>query len=205
MTAIPGEFAAAVKTKLDLFDDLTAFTSADRDDDGGFKNTFFAFGKNVFIIAEGGRVKSKTFRGFTNKMRLQQTNESINYDECSFSSMPIEQIDSLQVINLVSGGRLTYIKDGVQTALCAFSNAKAKDVGAFVMLFNKYKNKGELTEDDLKQSASKEACPKCGMLYPDPSQPICPNCNKKGATALRILKIAKPYRLLMITVYFVKI
>ena len=205
MASIPEGFAEAVGSKLGLTDDILIFTSADRDPRGGFKDTFFAATKSELIIAEGGQVTKKAFRGFVNKMRLKEIDNKPDFFKCEFTRIPLEQIDSLQVIGLVAGGRLTYIKDNEQVALCAFTNARSKDIGSFVMLFNKLKNKGEITPEDLKQVSSKEACPKCGMLYPDPSSPICPNCSKKSTMILRILKIAKPFRLIMAVVYILTI
>lgn len=205
MSRIPEKFEEVLLEKLEKDEKIYMYANADRDRESGFRDICIVATSKRLIIATGERITQKTFRGFVNRAKLPEFKDEKDYSSYDITSYPLEAVDTLEVINLVSGGRLTYVKDGEQFALCAFSNARSKDIGGFVMLFNRLKANGTLTEEDLKSKDRQEACPKCSMLYPDPERPVCPRCTKKGATMLRVLKFAAPFKWLMILGYLLTI
>lgn len=178
---------------------------ADRDNDAGFRDVCLVATNQGLWVITGEKVRQKAFRGFVNRARLPEFNTTRDFSLYTFDRISLEKIDKLEVIKLVSGGQLTRIRNGQQSAVCSFTNAKAKEIGRFVMLFNRLKTNGELTVEDLRSTEKQETCPKCGMIYPDPSHPVCPRCSKKSTTMVRILKMAKPYKWLMVAVYLMTV
>ena len=205
MVRIPDDVTRILAPRLDEDEPILLCASADRDSDAGFRDILLAVTAKRLCVLTGGKVDKKSFRGFVNRAHLSAIDEPRDLSRYEYEEYPLEDVESLEVINLVSGGELTALRNGEPYALCAFTNAKSKEIGRFVMLFNRLKNKGELTEEDYKSTQKQETCPKCGMIYPDPSHPVCPNCSKKGATMMRILKLAMPYKWMMISVYLLTI
>ena len=204
MTRIPEGLSEALKPHLDENEPILLCASADRDGFTSFCDIVLAATPRRLCLLKGNVTREKTFRGFVDhgKKKTETTRDFASYE---YSEYPLDTIENLEVINLVSGGELTATKNGASHALCAFTNARSKEIGRFVMLFNRLKNKGELTEEDYKSTEKQETCPKCGMIYPDPTHPVCPNCSKKSTTMLRILKLAMPYKWQMIAVYLLTI
>ena len=200
MGKIPEEFLKSLSSRMEEGEKVLFYASADRDD-SGFCDICLAFTGKSLWMAVGPKVDKKVFRGFVNRLHLPEIPESHDYEKYTYSVVSNSEVERLEVINLVSGGQLTRVSGGQSFAMCSFTNAKAKDVGTFVMLFNRMKENGELTEEDLADSGKNEFCPKCGMLYPDPNHPVCPRCLKKGAVMMRVLKMAAPYKWMMIAVY----
>jgi ATP-binding cassette subfamily B protein len=113
--------------------------------------------------------------------------------------LPFEEVHKLDVLRSVCGGILysTAKKDQPDSVpdvqLAAFTNMKVGDVLRVVRLFDVLKEKGELTEEDLKTDDGEEYCPKCGTMYPDKDRKICPKCMDRRSVFLRSLAYFKPY------------
>lgn len=198
---LPDGLDAVLLPKLNPGEAPLLYAIADRDSQAGFRDTFLVATDCRLWLITGQPIRQKAFRGFVNRAKLPEFDTSRDFSGFTFTSVPLEEIDKLEVINLVSGGQLTKLSKDGQSALCAFTNARSKEIGRFVMLFNRLKTNGTLTEEELKENKKQEMCPKCGMIYPDPARPVCPRCSKKGATMVRILKMAAPYKWMMIAVY----
>ncbi len=202
---MPKGLEEALRPKLAEGETPLLCAEADRDNEAGFRHICLVATDIRLWIMTGETLRKKAFRGFINRAKLPEIDMTADFSSYDFADIPLTDMDKLEVIKLVSGGQLTGIKGASQRALCAFTNAKAKEIGRFVMLFNRLKANGTLTEQDLEDSEKQEMCPKCGMIYPDSDRPVCPRCTKKSTTMVRILKMAKPYKWMMLAVYLMTV
>ena len=90
---------------------LYIYANADRDKESGFRDICIVATNKRLIIATGEKITQKTFRGFVNRAKLPEFKDEKDYSNYEIVSYPLDEVDSLEVINLVSGGRLTYIKN----------------------------------------------------------------------------------------------
>ncbi|MBR7184830.1 MAG: ABC transporter ATP-binding protein [Clostridia bacterium] len=82
------------------------------------------------------------------------------------------------------------------------TNACKRKLFAFVHLWNRYAEGGEVTEDDPIFEQFNAKCPKCGTVYADQQRRICEHCVKKSATMIRLLAYFKDFKLQFGTVMF---
>lgn len=107
---------------------------------------------------------------------------------------PLERVASVKVLRQISTGVLMGEIDGAERFICQFSNTKQGYFHKLEEILRKLKEKEEIKEEDLDVEKGKEACPKCGMLYPDQERKVCPKCLNKRSVLLRIMGYFKPYK-----------
>lgn len=105
------------------------------------------------------------------------------WQEIEYAVLPLSELGSFSVEELLSGGRLTAKQkqeDGeIPLLLASFTNFCKESM----RVFSKYADKlakGEALEIDPKDDPKGKLCPRCGMRYPDPERKVCPRCMEKG-------------------------
>jgi ATP-binding cassette subfamily B protein len=179
---------------------LICFAECDRTLEGEFNQTYLVFCKeNLHIIRNKRIMLHKDFKGYFAKSK----NNPVKFEDELFEieTLKVSDVEKLIVVNLIASG-LVIIKTTEEKAICAFTNSKMHEVSHFVELFNKLREKGELTDDDLQTDDEEETCPKCGMVFPDPARKVCLKCMKKTAIFLRLLKQTSKYKWSMIFIVF---
>ncbi len=102
----------------------------------------------------------------------------------AYEKYDISTIKELKLEELISGGRLTFVKeDQSYTLITYMTNTCRASVLTFIKYFDRIK-KGEIKsadfEIDEEDKPESIRCPKCGMRYPDKNRKICPKCMEKG-------------------------
>ncbi len=203
MAKIPEKLNTFLTSRLKDGEKLFEVAAADRDLDGSFKDIVIAFTDRRLMFFFGDKTDFKVFRGFINRAKLKEKdNEEKDYGSYTYKEFPIEKVEGLEIIDLVSAGMLTVFFEGDQLSACTFTNAKSGEVGEFVRKFNRYKETGEFKEENEHEKRH-ESCPKCGTLYPDPFNAKCPRCSKtkKSGIMLRLLKMSSKYKGMLLAVY----
>ena len=179
---------------------IICFTECDRTLEGEFNQTYFTFCKeNLYIFKSKRIIVHKDFKGYFEKTKNNPV--KLEDEQFELETLKVADVEKLIVVNLIASG-LVIIKTTEEKALCAFTNSKMHEVSHFVDLFNKLKEKGELTDDDLQTNDEEETCPKCGMVFPDPARKVCIKCMKKTAIFSRLLKQATQYKWSMFFIVF---
>lgn len=149
----------------------------------------------------------------TENIEVNTENIEINAENIEINAENIEVNTENVEINAENAERSTEKNTGGNTAqnkpemnrelkIAAFTNLRMAEVMHFVKLFSVFKEKGELSEEDLKLETKEEYCPKCGRMYPDSERKICPGCMDKHSVFIRSLAYFKPYILPMIFMIF---
>ena len=147
--------------------------------------------------------------GFESLVQKENAHKGLDktWVETSFSEYKISDIEDLRVEELMSSSRLTTkTKDGEAVFISAMTNFCKGNAGLFCKYFSRIK-RGEITSPDFtidKEDDPKEnACPKCGMRYPDRNRKICPKCMEKGKLFTRfgvfLLKYKKELIILLVS------
>lgn len=86
--------------------------------------------------------------------------------------------------------------------LAVLSNLYLEQMNEFVKCVKSLKNNvmPEEKEDEEERDESLY-CPKCGNMYPDPQEKICPNCTNKRSIFKRMLKYFFKYRISVIMLF----
>lgn len=157
-------------------DNLYLVTYCDMDAEHNFCDTYIAATNEYIYVLSGyeSLVKKETSRKGLEKLWVET-----DYREYRFAD-----IESVRVEELISSSRLTAkTNDGQTVFLSAMTNFCKTSAGLFCKYFSRIK-KGEITssvfEIDKEDDPKENACPKCGMRYPDRNRKICPKCMEKG-------------------------
>jgi ATP-binding cassette subfamily B protein len=126
---------------------------------------------------------------------------AVTTDDWSTEHIPLEEIESLSIVNLVASGLLV-VKTKEERAIAAFTNGLMSRASLLSKLFDKVKKGEEIEPELLEKNEAEENCPACGMIYPEPERRICPKCMKKSAIFARLLKFAVPYKKTVAIVIF---
>ncbi|HHV54819.1 MAG TPA: DUF1854 domain-containing protein [Firmicutes bacterium] len=78
--------------------------------------------------------------------------------------------------------------------LCRFTNSEARKFGLFARLLEKLRQGEAIQESDLREDQVPSYCPRCGLMYPEPSRPVCPRCIDRRRLFLRVLSFAPRYQ-----------
>ena len=178
-------------------EDILAYAQTDMTLEGEFARGYVVLEKKrlIVITSEPDSTEVYQFKG------VGSIHEAHAQKEKSWDArfLTFEEVVQLEVLRTVCGGILysTSKKDQTEEVpdiqLAAFTNMKIGEVLRVVKLFQVLKEKGELTEEDLKREETEEYCPKCGAMYPDKERKICPKCMNHGSVFVRSLAYFKPY------------
>lgn len=165
---------------------------ADFDREYRFADTVVAVTKEKLLVAAYPYVEKQEHKlggygGMQQELVLMEKPALVIYD--------LERVESLKILRQVSTGVLMGVIDGGELFLCQFSNTKQGYFHKLEEVVRKLKSGEEIEESDLDVEKGKEACPKCGMLYPDQERKVCPKCLDKKSVLLRVVSYFKPYKL----------
>lgn len=180
---------------------VLACTRTDMTLEGGFLKGFLVLTKSrlIHLASKQKDVDVQHFKGNGTALDIPD----ISGKDWKVDSFLISETGSLQVQRNVSGGIL-FTEANIQIA--AFTNRRMAEVMQFIKLFSALKEKGELTDEDIKEDKREEYCPKCGRMYPDKDRKICPRCMDQKSVFFRSLAYFKPYTLrlsLMMVCYII--
>ena len=119
-------------------------------------------------------------------------------NQSQFDIYKTADIELVFVEELLSTSRLVLKTSGGEIiCLTAMTNFCKTDAGLFSKYFQRMK-KGEITSSDFQidpeDDPKENACPKCGMRYPDRNRKICPRCMEKGKLYSRFAKFLLKYK-----------
>ncbi|MBO4291508.1 MAG: ABC transporter ATP-binding protein [Lachnospiraceae bacterium] len=188
---LPESFYEVIKGYGIAKDEILFGAMADLDMEYRFADTVVALTKEKLLVAAYPYREKQEYRmgGYGG---LQQ--DLVLMGKPALKIFSLEQVESLKVLRQISTGVLMGVIDGKDQLICHFSNTKQGYFHKMEELLKKIKEKEEIKEEDLDVEKGKEACPKCGMVYPDQERKVCPKCMDKKSVLLRILSYFKPYK-----------
>lgn len=178
-------------------EDILFFAETDMTLEGEFAQGFAVLTKSKLIIvtSEPDRTEIHQFKG------IGSIHEAAVRKDKKWSAkfLPVEEVERLDVLRTICGGILfsTSKKDqpgqvpDIQLTSC--TNMRIGEMLRLVKLYDKLKENGQLTEEDLHTDEVEEYCPKCGTMYPDKDRKICPKCMDRKSTFVRSLGFFKPH------------
>lgn len=151
-------------------------TRCDMDAEHNFCDTYLVSTNEYLYVLSG-------FESLVQKENVRKGLEK-TWVENEYREYKLSEIEDVRVEELISSSRLTTkTKEGEFVFLCAMTNFCKGNAGLFCKYLSRIK-KGEIVSPDFeidKEDDPKEnACPKCGMRYPDRNRKICPRCMEKG-------------------------
>lgn len=205
MRKLPEELITLLTSRELLEADIVDWIICDRGINGGFVDTYLVLTKDsLYRFAQTQNSQERVFKGYQvsnkkkKKKKHQENRSVIDIGSYTIEEIPLVQIESMQTVNLVASGLLV-VKVPEERAIAAFTNGNIGDAVKFVGTFNKLKN-NELIDTPLQEELVKNACPKCGMIYPEQGRQICPKCLKKGAIFTRLLGFTKNHKLSLVLI-----
>ena len=175
--------------------DVLLAALADMSIDGRYCETWVVVTRQKVAVLNGPDREDYHLLKFRRKRLKDKTVDLAdieNWHETGYEEFPMEETLSFRTETLVSTG-VFIANNGVDTAVCMYSNTFAKKFGMMANLIMKIKKGKELTEEDLQDKSLLNVCPTCGRPYPDANRKVCPRCLKKGTITKRVLMYAKPY------------
>ena len=174
-------------------------TYCDMDANHNFCDTYIAATNEYLYVLSGtvGLVKRENALKGLDK----QWNENF------YGEYKLSEIEDIRLEELISSSRLTARKtDGECIFLAAMTNFCKGNAGLFCKYFHRIKREEIKSPDfniDKEDDPKENACPKCGMRYPDRNRKICPRCMEKGKIFTRfgtfLLKYKKEIVILIVS------
>lgn len=174
-------------------------TYCDMDAEHNFCDTYIAATNEYLYILSG-------FESLSQKENARKGLDK-TWVETDYREYKLSDIEDIRVEELISSSRLTTkTTEGEAVFLAAMTNFCKGNAGLFCKYFSRIK-RGEIASSDFtidKEDDPKEnACPKCGMRYPDRNRKICPRCMEKGKLFTRfgvfLLKYKKELTILLVS------
>ena len=165
-------------------DGLLSGCQGDMDNQACFCDTWVCFDKEGLYIAFGEEKVKKS------KSRRRGLESEARVDR--IESIPVGDIEKLELEQYVSTGRLIMIQAGEQVSVTRFSIGLAGDFDNLVNSFNSFKETGEASKTERRDDGENK-CKKCGAPCPH-GQQYCRKHNKSSSTFLRLLKLFGNHR-----------
>ncbi len=111
-------------------------------------------------------------------------------------SYPLERVDCIETIPLSAGCVISITVDGVAKKMCAASATCALGATRFAetTMLAKENNLDRIMRLKEKRRNSNGVCKKCGTPFKHYGNRICPKCNNRYSSMLRLLKYFWPYK-----------
>lgn len=174
-------------------------TYCDMDAEHNFCDTYVAATNEYLYVLSG-------FESLSQKENARKGLDK-EWIEKDYREYNLSDLEDVRLEELISSSRLTAkTAEGDAVFLTAMTNFCKGNAGLFCKYISRIK-KGEITSPDFeidKEDDPKEnACPKCGMRYPDRNRKICPRCMEKGKLFTRfgvfLLKYKKELVILLVS------
>lgn len=124
--------------------------------------------------------------------------------EFDFTFYEIEKVEQIHIEHQVATNIVVANVDNNPDKLAALSNLYLEKMNEFVRTVKNLKNNILPSKDEIENEEERDEslyCPKCGNMYPDPSEKICPNCTNKRSIFMRMLKYFLKYRLSVLLLF----
>lgn len=164
-------------------DKLIWCCTGDMNNDALFCDAWLSFDNKGLYIATGSEAINRS----RSKRKGLEPEVTIN----DIRSIPIDEIDSLEIEQYVSTGRLILNHNGLQESLIRFSIGLAGSFDTFIKAFNTYKETGN-ADIPSEENEDEGKCKKCGAPCP-PGKDFCRKHSKNSATAVRLFKFFGGY------------
>ncbi|MBE5868439.1 MAG: ABC transporter ATP-binding protein [Lachnospiraceae bacterium] len=168
--------------------------TADFDVDYRFADTIVALTREKLLVAAYPYQERSEYNLGGYGSWQQSKRHTTDLSEPALCIYDLQHVEQLKVLPQISTGILLGKIEGIERNLCHFSNTRAAAFRQLCKILEKIRKKEEILPDDLDISKGKEACPKCGMLYPDQDRKVCPKCMDKRSILLRVISYFKPYK-----------
>lgn len=178
-------------------EDILVYAETDMTLEGEFAQGYVILAKYRLIIvtSEPNSSEVQQFKGIGSIHETAVRKEK----EWAAKFITLEEVERLDVLRTVCGGILYSTSKRDQPGhvpdiqLTSTTNMRIGEVLRLIKLFDKLKENGELTEEDLHIDEKEEYCPKCGTMYPDKERRICPKCMDRRSTFIRSMGFFKPH------------
>ena len=120
----------------------------------------------------------------------------------------LSKVENPHVEHLVATNNFVCCYEGIDTLLVSLSNLHLEGINAFIKKVTAAMAGDYSTDEECDNETERDEslyCPKCGMMYPDPKEAICPNCTNKRSIFLRILKYFFKYKSATIALFLLYI
>ncbi|MBQ8758449.1 MAG: hypothetical protein IJZ20_02025, partial [Clostridia bacterium] len=165
-------------------------TYCDMDAEHNFCDTYIASTNEYLYVLSG----------FESLVQKENAHKGLDrhWVENDYREYKLSDIEEISVEELISSSRLVAkTTEGEAIFLSAMTNFCKANAGLFCKYFSRIK-KGEITsanfEIDKEDDPKENACPKCGMRYPDRNRKICPRCMEKGKLFSRFATLLLKYK-----------
>lgn len=153
---------------------------------GEFVDGYILVTQERLVVAQTrpDREKMKTFKGYGREALSEAK-------DWAYRSFLLEELKHIRIEEEVGCNLLLVeLKEGREIPLASFTNLYRRKIYDLVRNLEKYLQKGTFRPQKPEEE---EYCPKCGRMYPDPMQKICPHCANHRSVFLRVLVYFKPY------------
>lgn len=189
-TKLPEEVEAILLQRGANPDELLYCIKADLDGEGRYLDLYLTFDHSTLYLIKGlGGIERVRSNGY-----LRPTFQFQDYEE-----VPLSSISKASMERLVNSGRMVLTnRKGEERQLCRFSIALCDPFEKFCERLTNTIT-GEPI-DDTYLSDRRACCPKCHNPYPQKDRRVCPYCAKRGAVALRLLKLYSRFKKEAVTI-----
>ena len=196
---IPAHIFETLSNKGADVENIYIVTYCDMDAEHNFCDTYVAAtNEHIYVLS-----------GFESLVHKENARKGLDryWVENDYREYSLSDIEFVKVEELISSSRLVAkTKGGEFVFLSAMTNFCKGNAGLFCKYLSRIM-KGDITspdfEIDKEDDPKGNACPKCGMRYPDKNRKVCPRCMEKGKIFSRfgvfLLKYKKELAILIIS------
>lgn len=198
---LPKDLLEELKTKSISKEELIFSARSDMNEERRYSDGYVILTKKRLIITRlpVDEKRVRVFGGYRDHDFLKQ--ENLNRD-WKIDIYSLNQIESIEVEMLVTGGRLYGTIDSEDYVLAVFTNSCMGEMKRLEKTFKSIKQEIDIKEVDFGLSVEDDHCPVCGTRYPNSNRKICPKCMDRKSIFFRTLAYFKPYKGKLIVVGF---
>ncbi|MBE5816992.1 MAG: ABC transporter ATP-binding protein [Clostridiales bacterium] len=193
--------------------DITFFSRFDRDHSSNFTDGWCVITSQGLFVLEFSLVEGKALNFKGTLLNGSEERNEIHGELIKSKLYHFREYGKLFISNLIASGELVISgkhAEGDDTSpvneksesVAVFTNLYMKDMVALIRCFDSaYSafNGGKPKEEEPPKS-EELFCPKCGRMYPDAERKVCPHCEKKMSTFIRLAKRLPAYKWYLIGV-----
>lgn len=190
-TQMPSKSLLDVMKKLNIAaDDILTVTCTDLSVDCDFIFTWLVLTKERVYILFSDKVND----AIDHSSRTDGRN-NVPAD-VKIEQMDLSKIDRFETVSLAAGCVISAVSEGKPRKICAASATCAPGANHFAkcVMLAKEKNYARIAEMNEKRRHTNGVCKKCGTPYKEYGNRICPKCNSRRSSMLRLLKLFLPYK-----------
>ena len=197
----PKDLLEELKTNSISKEELVFAARSDMNEERRYGDGYVILTKKRLIIARlpVDEKRVRVFGGYKDHDFLKEENPNREWEICTYN---LDQIESIKVEMLVTGGRLYGTIDDEEYVLAVFTNSCMGEMKRLEKIFKSVKDGREIKEEDFGISVEDDHCPECGTRYPNRNRKICPRCMDRKSIFYRTLAYFNPYRGKLVVVGF---